>query len=518
MTSLAIASLASRIAAPDAEALLVVAPLLDRATRHLPQSLGVLLPRALAAAGLPPEAVVSLRRLEVRLRLDEDADADAVALRWAEAITASLTELLPRLDRATTEAAGIASRFGQAAHSPHGVADNATPDHVFSDEAATRDDADSVAFTDLWQAEAAWLRRHLAGLPAPWWQNVLGAVPSGAHAIIAGWIERDPGRAAVALLDLLLAAPDLPAQLSPREASWLAAALFRRLCAALPAGSVGDAPMGKGSPIDSLPQSVRRALIAIAPNRRSPFLLAAMLRHLPAWTPDIARSEALSPASDRLWDDPRDSQSGIVFGPESAADENSPSDTAIATSGTTVLQGGLLLLLRPLAESGLLDELRGSALMAALQALGLAALRRTTAMLPLTARRLSLERDRLLLAVFAGQPLPEAPLDTQILPPDADQRLDALLTLAPPAVDWAPGGLRAGHGGIDPFGDTADGALARILLRPGRLVCTRWSADLTWSPASADIALRRAGWDIDPGWLPWIGRTIRFHYDGPDVP
>jgi hypothetical protein len=178
----------------------------------------------------------------------------------------------------------------------------------------------------------------------------------------------------------------------------------------------------------------------------------------------------------------------------------------------------LLLLLRPLAESGLLADLRGDALVAGLQALGLAALRRTTMTLPHAVRRLLLERDRPLLAVFAGQPPSDPPLDTQIVPPDADQRLEALLARAPAGIDWAPGALRAGHGGSDPFGDTEDGLLARILLRPGRLVRTRWSADLTWPPASADIALRRAGWDIDPGWLPWIGRTIRFHFDAPDVP
>jgi hypothetical protein len=131
---------------------------------------------------------------------------------------------------------------------------------------------------------------------------------------------------------------------------------------------------------------------------------------------------------------------------------------------------------------------------------------------------LTLERDRPLLEVFAGRAPPEAPLDTLIVPPEAERRLDAILALAPAGVDWAPGALRACFGDVDPFGDTADGRLARILLRPARLVRTPWSADLTWPPVSADIVLRRAGWDIDPGWLPWIGRVVRFHYDGPDVP
>ena len=520
MTSLSIASLSSRVAAPSAEALLAVVPMLEHATRRLPQSLDALMPRVLTAAGLPPEAVVSLRRLDVRLRLNKDADADSVAQRWAEAIASALTASLPRADYAAMTGAGIARRGPHTEYGHRGVADGAIPGwvHLLSGETVTRDDADSVTFIDLWEAEATWLRRDAAGLPAPWWENVLGAPPSGAHAVIARWIERDPARAPVALLDLLLAAPDLPARLSPREASWLAAALSRRLRDALPAAFSGGAQPGESVPVNALPQSLRRALIAIAPERRLPFLLAAVLTYLPAWTSDVANSEIQPSTLDLPWDDRVESQSDTRLRPDTAGTETILGETAFAATGVAVLQGGLLLLLRPLAQSGLLADLRGNALVAALQALGLAALRRTTTTLPLAARRLLLERDRPLLTVFAGQAPPEVPLDTQIVPPDAEQRLQALLARAPPGVDWAPGALRASHGGTDRFGDTVDGLLARILLRPGRLVCTRWSADLTWPLANADIALRRAGWDIDPGWLPWIGRTVRFHYDGPDLP
>ena len=69
-------------------------------------------------------------------------------------------------------------------------------------------------------------------------------------------------------------------------------------------------------------------------------------------------------------------------------------------------------------------------------------------------------------------------------------------------------------GGSDPFRDRPDAHLARVLVRPGRLAWTRWSADVTWPLATADIDLRRAGWDVDPGWLPWIGRVVRYHYAG----
>jgi hypothetical protein len=495
MTTLAIARLSSRVTSPDAETALAVAPLLDGATRFLPRSLEALMPRAMAAAGLPPEAVVGLRRLDLRLRATDAMDAGTLARHWADAILAALTAELRSID------------IGRIASAPKTRCDVAGALAEPTDGGdATRDDAGIVAFADSWRAEAAWLRHLAAGLPPPWWQDALSKPPAGAYGVIAGWIEREPGRAAIMLLDLLLSTPNLSSLLSPREASWLSAVFLRRLRTATTAYFGADNRHVGSVPLATLPASVRRALALVAPDTRAPFLVAAALTHLPAWTPVLARSDAAEFVSATTRDAFAEAE------PLATAERPLRAEAA----GVAVLQGGLLLLLRPLAESGLLDRLGGDALPAALLDLGLAALRRTLAPLPLALRRTLLERDRPLLSVFAGAALPEAPLDTVVIPADAEQRLDALMDRAPDGVAWAPGALRAGHGGTDPFGDTRDGALARILLRPARLGWTRWSADLTWPPASADIALRRAGWDIDPGWLPWIGRGIRFHYDGPD--
>ncbi|WP_347250389.1 hypothetical protein, partial [Zoogloea sp.] len=57
--------------------------------------------------------------------------------------------------------------------------------------------------------------------------------------------------------------------------------------------------------------------------------------------------------------------------------------------------------------------------------------------------------------------------------------------------------------------------LAHLLLRPGLLRHTPWEAELIWPLAAVDLALRRAGWDQDPGWLPWLGRTLRFRFGDP---
>jgi hypothetical protein len=30
--------------------------------------------------------------------------------------------------------------------------------------------------------------------------------------------------------------------------------------------------------------------------------------------------------------------------------------------------------------------------------------------------------------------------------------------------------------------------------------------------SAADLRIRRAGLDIDPGWIPWFARVVTFHY------
>lgn len=55
--------------------------------------------------------------------------------------------------------------------------------------------------------------------------------------------------------------------------------------------------------------------------------------------------------------------------------------------------------------------------------------------------------------------------------------------------------------------------LAHLVVRPARL---RWSAthiDLHFRPRDADLRVRRAGLDTDPGWVDALQRVVGFHYD-----
>ncbi|MGG6297048.1 hypothetical protein ACQ4M4_21855 [Leptolyngbya sp. AN02str] len=54
--------------------------------------------------------------------------------------------------------------------------------------------------------------------------------------------------------------------------------------------------------------------------------------------------------------------------------------------------------------------------------------------------------------------------------------------------------------------------LRRLVYRPGRLKFTRTHLDVTLPLEQAEVGIRRAGLDLNPGWVPWFGRVVQFHY------
>lgn len=54
--------------------------------------------------------------------------------------------------------------------------------------------------------------------------------------------------------------------------------------------------------------------------------------------------------------------------------------------------------------------------------------------------------------------------------------------------------------------------LAGLVLRPARLSLTPTHVDLHFRLQDTDLRVRRLGLDVDPGWLPWFGRVVSFHY------
>ena len=54
--------------------------------------------------------------------------------------------------------------------------------------------------------------------------------------------------------------------------------------------------------------------------------------------------------------------------------------------------------------------------------------------------------------------------------------------------------------------------LRSIVRRPGQVACSATHVEVSFDLDLADIRLRRIGLDIDPGWVSWFGRIVKFHY------
>jgi hypothetical protein len=59
----------------------------------------------------------------------------------------------------------------------------------------------------------------------------------------------------------------------------------------------------------------------------------------------------------------------------------------------------------------------------------------------------------------------------------------------------------------------AQTGLVAIVRRNGKLSTTRTHLDVYFSLRQLDLRIRKAGLDVDPGWLPWFGRVVTFHYE-----
>lgn len=55
--------------------------------------------------------------------------------------------------------------------------------------------------------------------------------------------------------------------------------------------------------------------------------------------------------------------------------------------------------------------------------------------------------------------------------------------------------------------------LRRVLRRPGQVLLGPHRWDIVLPLRAMDVRIRRAGYDIDPGYLPWLDVVVRFHYE-----
>lgn len=150
--------------------------------------------------------------------------------------------------------------------------------------------------------------------------------------------------------------------------------------------------------------------------------------------------------------------------------------------------GGLLFLLRLLPASGALDTLPGAA--------------ETPLFLWRLATRLNVPLTDPALWAFCGDWQPgAAELNAD---PDNWAPLDALAARV--AADWAE--WLATH-----VPDVPAPRLEAVCRRAGRIRFEAGWIELHLPLDAADVRLRRAALDLDPGWLPWLGCVVRICYD-----
>ena len=93
--------------------------------------------------------------------------------------------------------------------------------------------------------------------------------------------------------------------------------------------------------------------------------------------------------------------------------------------------------------------------------------------------------------------------------------LAARLNLEPPERLWtlpAPTGAERMRRHIDREWAGRPVWTPALLARPARVDHTPSHLDVTYPLDSIDLAVRLAGLDQDPGWLPWLGRVVQFHF------
>ncbi len=55
--------------------------------------------------------------------------------------------------------------------------------------------------------------------------------------------------------------------------------------------------------------------------------------------------------------------------------------------------------------------------------------------------------------------------------------------------------------------------LRQLVARPALITLSPTHVDVSFRPSDADIRIRRAGLDLNPGWVPWLARVVSFHFN-----
>ena len=84
--------------------------------------------------------------------------------------------------------------------------------------------------------------------------------------------------------------------------------------------------------------------------------------------------------------------------------------------------------------------------------------------------------------------------------------------LAGIAADWARATARLLGPDQEPPGPRAAELVGRMVRRPGSVLARPGWIEVRLPAEQVDLQVRRAGLDLDPGWVPWLGAVVRYRY------
>lgn len=448
--------------------------------------------RARIAAAADPGELVLVPRVHLRLRLPAGVDDTTLADAWVEGLLRDLT---------------------------------------------TRP---TVRFADRPTAELAALTAQVAG-DTPWWvaQVLRDRLPV---VILRAWLEEEPVRVPAAIVVLaegrparlarLLSGQDAAALLAAIEQLWDTPERVLHAPAFVlrpPDGVLHPAHLAllhgaeerlarSGREVSAGPPAQRAEGERAARVEPDPATLVAAVAPVDASLPEPATIERAAPDPTPARPDPTplvgDTHAEIVAaadGAPAAGADVAPDPHTTPNLPTPaphlarwpLSMGGLLFLLRPLLRHPWLRGAPWPAWPDHLAAFVDALLARVLVGLSDRERELILDVHAGLIDTFTAG----AGLGSSVEGADAvlDQLLDELPELRPlpSTAAWVAHTRPAPR----------DEALLTLLVRPARLHLTRTHADLFLPLDTVDVELRRAGYDLDPGWVPGLRRVIRFHYE-----
>jgi len=170
-------------------------------------------------------------------------------------------------------------------------------------------------------------------------------------------------------------------------------------------------------------------------------------------------------------------------------------DAAPDDAGLVTSWAGLLFLLACADEGGVPGRLADDPVLAprgaawVLQRVG----RRVVAIRP----------DDPALLAFAGLPA-DRPIDGDEVPPRPEENA----ALADLTHGWVTATAERLGSDVHPVF-----AVASMARRPGLVRSGPGWCQVTMPLDQVDLTVRRAGLDLDPGWVPWLGTTVRYHYE-----